>query len=245
MKRLNKDSKIIVLIAFFVIYLSNLAHSQTTYVIEKGETLFGIAKKLDVSVEVLKKINQIEDVTKIKEGTELIVPLTHIIAKGETLYGICRQYGITMEQLLLYNDIKDPEKILVGHKIYLPRIISEEGSSVAFWPHPGDRERVFGKVSGMLINGTPGDPVVSVSEGEVKWVGEYQGFQGVILIKSIFGYIFFYGGNETIFVNRGDWVEKGTPIGELGISPFEGKAQVLFAVFKDEIPVDPYTVVTK
>jgi LysM repeat protein len=48
-------------------------NSGTTYIVKKGDTLFKVAKKYNLSVPELKKRNNIKDVTKIRVGTKLKV----------------------------------------------------------------------------------------------------------------------------------------------------------------------------
>lgn len=102
----------------------------TSHLVTKGETLYGIAKAMGVSVENLVEWNDLYD-TSLKVGQNLIVhgsvsehlksPAAgkvnfHVVAPGDTMYGIAKQYDITIEQLLKVNQ-KDNFNLDVGERL--------------------------------------------------------------------------------------------------------------------------------
>ena len=94
--------------------------------VKKGETLFSIAKQYNLTVDELKKINDIPN-GKIRPGQELKVAQqqtdhqtkntevakvetsqksgTHKVVSGESLYSIAKMYGITVDELKRINNI--------------------------------------------------------------------------------------------------------------------------------------------
>ncbi|MBS1646282.1 MAG: LysM peptidoglycan-binding domain-containing protein [Bacteroidetes bacterium] len=88
--------------------------------VEKGQSLYGIAKMYDSDLNTLIVENP-EAIDGIKSGQELKIPvekrseqnqpslkdyeeyLTHKVSKGETIYGICHRYQITEQQLTQLN----------------------------------------------------------------------------------------------------------------------------------------------
>ncbi|MEN8928003.1 MAG: LysM peptidoglycan-binding domain-containing protein [Flavobacteriales bacterium] len=91
--------------------------------VKKGETLYGISKKYNVTKKQLRKSNS-GMLLFIKTDQEINVPIPdkdrtiHVVKKGETLYGIAKQYNMTTEQLVLLN----PEKsvaLIPGHLLIL------------------------------------------------------------------------------------------------------------------------------
>jgi LysM repeat protein/ABC-type branched-subunit amino acid transport system substrate-binding protein len=100
-----------------------------TYTVKKKETLYGIAKQFNISVDDLQKANP--QLTGLQEGMEIVIPLdekkfknadeevgdsktkenskkTELyqeikVQHGQTVYSISREYGITIEKFLSLN----------------------------------------------------------------------------------------------------------------------------------------------
>lgn len=102
--------------------LSTRKPKGATHIVEKGETLYRIAKANSLSVKEIKNANRMKEDEDISIGQELIIPKaakkekepgkhTHIVAKGETLKAISRHYGVSMDDLIDANGIKNPKRI--------------------------------------------------------------------------------------------------------------------------------------
>lgn len=88
------------------------------YVVEKGDDLASIALKHNVTVEELKKWNNL-DTDNINYGKQLklaeaaaeskdeIVFIEHTIQKGDNLSAIARKYNVSVEELKKWNDLED------------------------------------------------------------------------------------------------------------------------------------------
>lgn len=112
------------------------------YVVQKGDNLNAIARKYNVSVEDLKKWNNLSDnnirlqsklkVAEIANGetevAEAEAPKTEIrnidytIKNGDNLGAIARKYGVAVSDLKAWNDMEDDNiqpgnKIIVGKKL--------------------------------------------------------------------------------------------------------------------------------
>ncbi len=222
-------------------------------VLKKGETLYAISQKYGVPVAVLQRINGISDdeVTRLPAGRRVEVPSYHVVEKGQTLYGLSRTHGIGLEELAAYNEMTVDTKLRIGQKVYLPKApdapqtsetaqISETAD--VLWPHPGQVEPLPGKLPGVVIHGTEGDGVTSVSNGRVKWTGPFASFGRVVLVKSESDLIYGYGGLDEILVHVGDKVKTGSEIGRLAGTTLHGSAKAFFFVHDEQSkPVDPFT----
>ncbi len=233
----------------------NLFANEQIYTLKRGDTLYKISRKYYISVDILKTYNGIKDPSQLKEGTEIRIPSLYTVQKGDTLYSISRRYDVDLDNLIKINNIMDSTRLYVGKKLYIPgsialpeeqnivsspSIYSTEQKNVLIWPHPGQRKSLKGKVTGIIIHGNKGDKVVSVSSGHVVWVGPYRGFGRVVFVESKNNYIYVYAGNEETLVKVGESVKKGTEIARLGMNVHEGIPQLLFLVYHDGKPVDPY-----
>ena len=101
------------------------------YKVMKGDTLYGIAKKLDTTVDELKKINNLMD-NSLSIGQILKVPVKEIdsgntdiytVKKGDTLYGIANKYGITLQELKTINDLTG-NALSIGQLLKVPSGLS-------------------------------------------------------------------------------------------------------------------------
>lgn len=98
-----------------------IAEAAATHQVAPGETLFGIAKLYNTTVNELAKTNKIADPTLIYPGQKLTVPnKIHIIQKGETLWLLSQKYGIGLPLLIAANPGVAPENIYPGQKILIP-----------------------------------------------------------------------------------------------------------------------------
>ncbi|MFA0960979.1 LysM peptidoglycan-binding domain-containing protein [Roseivirga sp. BDSF3-8] len=107
-------------------------NSAQKHTVQAGETLYGISRSYNVTVDDLKKWNNLGD-NGLKPGQELIVKkpdvkqpsdkvksIIHVVQAGETLYGIARKYNITLQQLMEANDMKEFD-LTVGKELNIPR----------------------------------------------------------------------------------------------------------------------------
>lgn len=102
-----------------------------TYVVSKGDTLYGISKKLDTTVDELKKINNITS-NSLSIGQILKIPTKEIdlgdteiyqVVKGDTLYGIANKYGISLNELKAINNLEN-DNLAIGQLLNVPSGLS-------------------------------------------------------------------------------------------------------------------------
>ena len=97
------------------------------YVVKEGDTLYSISKKYDVSVDSIKKLNNlinnnlyvgqkllinntysnniISGSSCFGEGYSEIKYLTHTVKKGDNLYDLSKKYGVSIESIKKLNDL--------------------------------------------------------------------------------------------------------------------------------------------
>ena len=105
------------------------------HTIKAGETLYRLSREYDVSVDELKQINGIDDVSDIRVGTRLLIKKDHrdivasetyTVEKGDTLYRIARNNGMNLNELMSLNGIDEDHVLKVGQVL---KIAAPEGSS--------------------------------------------------------------------------------------------------------------------
>ncbi len=109
--------------------VSNIYHS-----VKQGETLYRIALTYGISVETIKRLNQLED-NNIQVGQQLIVsesteqqvsestqrqisetPVIHTVRQGDTLYSISKQYNTSVANIKTLNNLTD-NTISIGQQL--------------------------------------------------------------------------------------------------------------------------------
>ena len=93
------------------------------YKVKKGDNLFSISRRFNISIQELIKENKIQEPYKIFPNQSIFIPLNqmHKIVKGETLYSISRYYETTVFTLAKYNNIKNINNIKVGKELIIPK----------------------------------------------------------------------------------------------------------------------------
>ena len=101
-----------------VLKLSNNQDTSNKYIVKSGDTLYGIAKKYGVTVDELKKDNNLNSNT-LKIGQVLIIPNKdeiYIVKSGDTLYGIANKFDTTVQKLKDINSLNS-NLLTVGQKL--------------------------------------------------------------------------------------------------------------------------------
>ena len=93
----------------------------SVYTVHAGDTLGGIAKMFDVSVNTVVWANDIK-AGVLREGQQLVIlPITgvrHTVGKGETLQSIAKKYKADADEIASFNDLSDG--LSAGEVIIIP-----------------------------------------------------------------------------------------------------------------------------
>ena len=99
----------------------------TNYTVEKGDSLYSIAKKYGISVESLKSANNLTS-NILNIGQTLKIPtenvakgdyLVYNVSKGDSLYSIAKKYGISVDELIKYNNLGSTN-LFVNQQLLIP-----------------------------------------------------------------------------------------------------------------------------
>jgi len=120
---------------------SQMTAPQTTvHIVQRGETMFSIARRHGLTVNAITHANGIPDPRQIYAGQRLVIPggkgsisaeetVPHIVQACDTLASIARRYHTTWQTLVQINDLLAPNVIYAGQVIQVPaldRSASEE-----------------------------------------------------------------------------------------------------------------------
>jgi len=111
------------------------SNQQVTHVVGAKETLFGLSKQYNVSVEVLQNANPIL-ANGLQIGQELVIPqntsipskteitlyakATHLVVAKESLFSIARQYNVSVQDLENLNKELLQNGLQIGQTIAIP-----------------------------------------------------------------------------------------------------------------------------
>lgn len=188
-----------------------------TYVVQAGDTMYSIARRLSVSVETLNILNQLSNASLIKVGQVLTVPSTTSVQPDISQSAS----DLSLIDPRSYDTKKPVNKSLL-------------------WPVTAlDIHYLSGKISGVSIMTNEKEAVKAVQEGVVMYTGPYRGFGQVVFVQATSKHIYVYTGLESIIVQNGQSIRKGDRLGIVGIDALSGKSALTFMVFLNGNAIDP------
>jgi murein DD-endopeptidase MepM/ murein hydrolase activator NlpD len=224
----------------------------TVHVVNRGDTLLGIARRNHVTVAELAKANSLEPSAKLKLGMKLTVPGAKtaalapaapaaVVAAAQPAAAVT---GGPAQSARLAQATTTPEDT----KIESPANAAEAtGALPTFrWPVRGKVITSYGsKTNGKANDGInlavpEGTPVKAAEDGVVAYSGnELKGYGNLVLVRHPNGYVTAYAHASELLVKRGDTIKRGQIIAKSGQSGEVGSPQLHFEIRKGSSPVDP------
>ena len=185
-----------------------------TYTVQKGDTFWHIAQINDMTVDELKRLNNLTEESTLKAGQKLKVPATIVDTSKAQLPDLPSADPRT------YTEKKvDPSLVWPVKK---PKVVY-----------------VSGKVSGVQLTAGKNEAVTAIRAGTVTSCGNYRGFGNVVFVLSKTGLVYAYGGLGSVKVTRGQYVVFGDVVGTAGTDSIKGTSQIMFMVYQKGLPMDP------
>jgi len=97
---------------------TTVSDSNNYYIVKSGDTLYGISKKYNITVNELKELNNISN-NLLSIGQKLIIPTsnnTYVVKSGDSLYSIANKYNTTVNNLIELNNLKNT-LLSIGQKL--------------------------------------------------------------------------------------------------------------------------------
>ncbi|HOJ64405.1 MAG TPA: LysM peptidoglycan-binding domain-containing M23 family metallopeptidase [Spirochaetota bacterium] len=186
-------------------YLLYSIESYKIHNVKDGETLWRISKSYNVPLEVLCKINKITDVTKIKKGDKLKIPVKESFQNTEN------KKNVKKEEQKKYVNYYLPIKGNIK-----PLVTSNFRGVIIFTDNNIQNRNVF-----------------SVGEGTVIHVDNLKGYGITIFIKHSNEIISIYSGLDRVYFKKGDKIASSQLIGTAGIIARYSKYGLIFSLQKN------------
>ena len=179
--------------------------------------------------------------------------ITYRVVRGDTFFSLVRRFSVTEAIIRETNGLPAAYVLREGDSLRIPAsgavpeakpgTASQESGTANLslnWPVSArEISYMTGKLSGVAITGARTESVRSLTRGTVFSAGPYRGWGRVVIIQVDGGYLYVYGGCESLSVKEGDRVSPGIELGKLGVDPKLNKPQLFFMVFRNNLPVDP------
>ncbi len=182
--------------------------------VQKGDTLYSIARKYNLQVPILTVVNNLET-SVIREGMQLKIPIK-----------------ITSQESAIAGNLSIPSK---------NNLVSTVTSSSATnqWPAQGEIKKSSGKFPGVVITTKAGEVGKSVAAGRVTYAAPHAIYGSIVFIRNTNGYLYVYAGLSNITVSVGEMVEVGAKLGIVTPRIDSSLPQLLFSVWRNDLYVDP------
>lgn len=161
--------------------------------VQKGETLWRIARSYQLEIDDIIRTNNIPNVAHLEENQLIFIP------------------GATA-----------PVQIAVPAAATTARGTIEAVKDDFGWPVKGRISRYFGEQRGSYLNrgiaieAAEGQPVVASRQGKVVFADYLAGYAYTVILDHLDGYFTVYGMNSKLLVNLGDNIAKGDRVALTG-----------------------------
>jgi spore germination protein len=93
------------------------------HVIQRNQSLSGIAQAYSTTVDEIVRVNQLPNPTDLVIGQSIVIPIVgsfYWVQAGDSLWSISRKFGVSAQQLATVNRIQVNQPLQVGYRLYIP-----------------------------------------------------------------------------------------------------------------------------
>lgn len=196
--------------------------------VEAGENLYRIGLRYGVPAKEIARANGIRDVTNLRVGQRLYIPGVRARLRGAT---------------------RDAPRVASGGNRSETRRRAQKTaktqSGLKFaWPVRGRLSSRFGMRSGRPHEGIDiaakrGTPIFAAEAGRVIHSGRMRGYGKVAIVKHAGRYRSIYAHASRLLVRKGEFVERGQKIAEVGSTGRSTGPHLHFEIRRSETPQNP------
>ena len=216
-----------------------------THTVVRGDTVYNIAKRYQITQDNLRAWNNIADNT-ISVGQVLRVkPAGYTAPAGSAATSAARtQPPAASSATPNVPSTPQANTSKVATPATTPTVstggVRNTGGITWQRPTAGNVITKFGGTNkGVDIAGNPGQPVVAAADGKVVYAGSgLRGYGNLVIIQHSPTFLSAYGHNQSLLVNEGQTVKRGQTIAKMGNSD-ASRTQLHFEVRQNGKPVNP------
>lgn len=229
--------------------------SASGYVVQKGDTLSSVAKKMGVTTTALKQANGMQDgllrigqTLKAPAAGAATVAAAKPAAPAAAPVDTVKTASIPAQEkpsatLATYTPPKKDQKVIQQAESEAAEAPDSTGIGKMRWPVRGRVITGFKAGQGGIDIAVPeGTPVKAAENGVVIYAGDgLKEFGNTVLVRHEDGLVTVYGHASSLEVQRGQKVKRGQEIARSGMSGTTDAPKLHFEVRKNSSPVDPQT----
>ncbi len=235
-----------------------VAAASSVHVVNRGETLMGIARRNHISAGELARANGLEPGAKLQLGMRLNVPVKGAAVALPAAQPVLAQaapaaLAPATRVAAVAPDPQQKARLAQTTSVEEAPVETAVKASEATGALPTFRWPVRGKVItsyGAKTNGKANDginvavpegtPIKAAEDGVVAYSGnELKGYGNLVLVRHANGYVTAYAHASELLVKRGDTIKRGQVIAKSGQSGEVASPQLHFEIRKGSTPVDP------
>lgn len=199
------------------------------HVMRPGETVWRVARNYGTSVKRIVAANRIDDVRHVQAGRRLWVP------GGKPPEGTGSGTPAAIRSIWRETGPSRDAALADAHR---------NGELAFSWPVQGRLTSRFGRRwgrshEGLDLAARPGTPVRAAESGRVIHAGTLGAYGRVVIVRHSETYSTVYAHNRKLLVAKGDWVERGDRVAEVGSTGRSTGPHLHFEVRRGKDPQDP------
>ncbi len=233
----NNETLVADLVSANTVDNNNYNTQISTYVVREGDTISGVSRMFNVSVNTVLWANNLNGKSILKVGRTLtILPVTGIsytVKKGDTIKNIAGKYNADITDILNYNDLTLSTPLSIGDSIIIPDVelsasdiarstVLSTNRAISGFVRPivgGRKTQGIHGHNGVDLAAPMGTPIVASAAGTViisRTGGWNGGYGNYIVISHPNGTQTLYAHNFKNLVSAGERVTQGETIALMG-----------------------------